>query len=449
LEGAAQKLTLMDTIVVYSASQSNRLNYVLDWLLKERLQLDHRIISDEREATQGLCLSYGKALPGAISIPDAGLLWQTGHAKLPVNTGKWNELPALFALNGSCTLPFDMLSAIFFLLSRYEEYYPFRPDKHERYPATESILYKQSLLLRPIVDEWVSALRGLLVAAGVEVPRPEFHFQPTYDIDMAYSHLHKGTRRIVGAYIRALLKGDVKQISERTQVLKNKQKDPYDSFRWLRQLHKEYDQKPVYFILSALKTTAFDKNIHPQHPAMMRVIRNIAKEGQVGMHPSYYSDEDGRTEREKQMLEQVSSRSISISRQHYIRLKMPATYRMLLNNGIREDHSMGYGAHLGFRAGTGSSFIWYDLEREQATTLRIHPFCFMDTTAHYEQQMTAAQAFEQLDKMCAALERTGSTLITIFHNFSLGTGNEWRGWRQAYEHFMMEKATKQKEALGV
>ncbi len=93
--------------------------------------------------------------------------------------------------------------------------------------------------------------------ADIILPPANFAFQPTYDIDMAYSHLHKGVGRIVGAYMRALLKGDVRQISERTQVLKKKQKDPYDSFRWLRQLHKEYDCKPIYFILSSFKTTPF------------------------------------------------------------------------------------------------------------------------------------------------------------------------------------------------
>ncbi len=432
----------METIVVYSAEQSNRLKYTLDWLLKERLQTDYSITHNEQDtASLDFFISYGKALPNSLHIPDEGLLWQKGISKLIPQKGLWNDIPTLFAVAGKeYSLPFDLFSAIFFLLTRYEEYSPFTPDKHDRYPATSSILYKNGWLQRPIVDEWVCALRKKLNEKGLNIAPTTFHYQPTYDIDMAYSHLHKGVGRIVGAYMRALLKGDVRQISERTQVLKKKQKDPYDSFRWLRQLHKEYDCKPLYFILSSFKTTAFDKNIHPQHPAMMRVIKNVAKDGVIGIHPSYYSGEGDKVEKEKKMLEHIAGRSVQASRQHYIKLRIPETYRLLLKNKIAEDYSMGYGSHLGFRAGTGNSFSWYDLEQEIITPLRVHPFCFMDTTAHFEAKLAALEAFEKLNAMSKILEKTGSTLITIFHNFSLGTSNEWKGWRQAYENFLMEKA---------
>jgi len=432
----------MENIVVYSSGNSNRLKYVLDWLLKERLQLDYVMTSNERDAS-GLAffISYGKPLPNSVSIPDAGMLWQKEYVKTIPAKGAWNELPTLFATQeGGYTLPFDLLSAIFFLLSRYEEYHSFNADKHGRYPAANSILYKHGWLLRPIVDEWVYAFRKQIQSAtGVTIPATAYLFQPTYDIDMAYSHLHKGAGRIVGAYMRALLKGDVKQISERTQVLKKKQKDPYDSFRWLRQLHKEYDCKPLYFILSSTQTTAFDKNIHPKHPAMIRVIKNAAKDGSIGIHPSYYSGERNKIAKEKMMLEEITGQKIHVSRQHYIRIKMPDTYRMLLKNGITEDYSMGYGTHLGFRAGTGNSFAWYDLTQDSQTELRVHPFCFMDTTAHFEAKLSVMETFEKLEAMSKLLEKTGSTMITIFHNFSLGTSNEWKGWRQAYENFLIEK----------
>jgi len=432
----------METIVVYSAANSNRLKYILDWLFKERLQLDYTLTNNINDTKNlSFFIAYGTPLPKALSIPGSGLLWQNDTKHYDLHTGKWNDLPILFATHDNeYTLPFDLFSAIFFLLSRYEEYYHYQPDKHGRYPATQSVLYKNGWLQRPVVDEWVSAFRKQLQAAmGINIEPTPFLFQPSYDIDMAYSHLHKGMGRIVGAYMRALLKGDVKQISERTQVLKNKQKDPFDSFRWLRQLHKEYDRKPVYFILAAFKTTAFDKNIHPQHPAMMRVIKNLAKDGVIGIHPSYYSDHDDKVIKEKKMVEHISGRNISLSRQHYIKLRIPHTYRLLLKNEITEDYSMGYGSHLGFRAGTGNSFFWYDLEKEMTTPLRIHPFCFMDTTAHYEAKLSVPEAFAKLDAMSRILEKTGSTMITIFHNFSLGTSLEWKGWRKAYEDFLIEK----------
>ena len=147
------------------------------------------------------------------------------------------------------------------------------------------------------------------------------------------------------------------------------------------------------------------------------------------------------------MLEHVAGKNTDISRQHYIKLKMPDTYRLLINNHITADYSMGYGSHLGFRAGTGNSFLWYDLQKEIVAQLRIYPFCFMDTTAHHDAKLSSSEALEKLDAMSKILERTGSTMITIFHNFSLGTSNEWKGWRQIYEHFLQEKAVLHKAAV--
>ncbi len=451
----------METVVVYSAYSNNRLSYVLDWLLKERLQLTYSITDNEAEAQQATnCICYGKQLDNKISIPDASLLQYNtvnalhttdaaihegkGLQKVTPVMGVWENLPVLFAQNEQgYTLPFDLLSAIFYLLSRYEEYLCTDYDKHGRFPATASILYKEGLLTRPIVDEWIEAFRQLLIKVwDTPIQQHPFTFQPSYDIDMAYSHAYKGIGRIAGAYIRALLKGDVAQINERTQVLKKKVTDPYDSFAWLRHQHEQYGYKPLYFILCALRTTAFDKNIHPKHPAMIRVIKQLAKEGNIAIHPSYYATHYDVLAKEKNVLKNLTGQTINLSRQHYIRLMIPVTYQLLMDNEIHEDYSMGYGTHTGFRAGTGSSFLWYDLLQERVAPIRTHPFCFMDTTAHYELGLTPEQSFFELRKMERILKHTGSTMITVFHNFSLGTDKEWDGWNTAYQSFLAEMSNR-------
>jgi len=431
------------TILVFSPRSGPRLTYVLDWLLKERLQLDYSITNSiPQSGERQLAIAYGCSSPGVLCVPDSGLLWQEGITPQEPTIGSWQGLPTLYAASpNEYNVPFDVFSAAFFLLSRYEEYYQYQPDKHGRYPATASLLYKNGWLARPLLDEWVQLFRKQLQGvSGIHIEPPRFVFKPTYDIDIAFSHLHKGKFRIVGAYLRALMRMDINQLQERTQVLKKKQKDPFDSFRLLRQLHQQYRCEPIYFVLSALKTTRYDKNIHPRHPAMVRVVKHLAKEGAVGIHPSYYSDKGSTMQQETEVLQQIAEVPITISRQHYIRFRVPDTCRQLLRHQLHTDYSMGYGTHLGFRAGTGNPFLWYDIQAEATTTLRIYPFCFMDTTAHYELKLSASQAFDRLADMSRLLEKTGSCLITIFHNFSLGTSKEWKGWREAYEHFMQEKS---------
>lgn len=439
----------MKEVTIYSAKSSARLSYVLDWLFGERLQIPYTITTTPpKEAF--FVISYGVTYAGGIHIPALEYLFEIGLEVPEWATGAWGGLPVFGSTSENGTIPFDIFSAIFFLLSRHEEYAPHSPDMHHRFPPTQSFLFKKDWLKRPLIDEWVAQLRTLLEQTWlIQLPVPEFKFQPTYDIDIAFSHSYKGLARLAGAYVRALVRGDIFQINERTRVLKKKQQDPYDSFAWLRNLHHTLGYRPIYFVLCSLRTTAYDKNISPLHPAMNRVIRQMCKDGLVTIHPSYYANKEKTLKREIEVLAQIIQAPITSSRQHYIRLRLPDTYRLLASAGITDDYSMGYGSHLGFRAGTGSSFLWFDLARNEATSMRVHPFCFMDTTAHFEHELSPARAFEELDNMARLLESTGSTLVTIFHNFSLGTAREWVGWAQQYEQFLRHQAQKKRLSVTI
>lgn len=350
----------------------------------------------------------------------------------------WADTPTLFPAPCEHGLPFDIFSAVFFLLSRYEEYLPFTPDKHERFPAAQSILFQKGWLQRPLIDEWIFAFHRLLQQRKVDGNIGSFQFTPSYDIDIAFSYKHKGWKRTAGAAFKDLIQGRIPSVAHRLSVIAGKEKDPYDCFDWLRQLHEEHGLKPVYFILAAKNTTAFDKNNSLQQKAIQALIRRLSQQGRVGIHPSYFSNKGSVFSEEKNTLEDLIGQSITLSRQHYIRLKIPDTYRALIAQGITEDFSMGYGAHLGFRAGTGRSFFWYDLMNEASTHLRIHPFCFMDSTAHFEEKLPVEEARLKLRQMKAMLEQTRSQMITVFHNFSLGSDREWNGWKDLYASFLEE-----------
>lgn len=412
---------------------------MLRWLLDEQLNLPYNIISNIEDAPEdALIISYGEKIKATFSLPDSGLLWQMGVQRHELSTGLHQGLPAYYMTNDWYSLPFDLFSMIFFCLSRYEEYYSYTPDKHGRYPAIASIQYQLSLLQRPVLDEWVAYLRLQFGQLGLPVGHAAFGWQPSYDIDIAYSHQGKGIKRIAGAFARDLFKGNFSGIKQRTETLGGN-KDPYDAYELMQDTHKQINKKPLYFILAAAETTDFDKNIPLSHPLMQELVKRLSAEGEIGIHPSYFTDvQPALISNEKQALEQITAKRITRSRQHYIKLTLPDTYRRLISCGIEYDYSMGYGSHLGFRAGTGESFFWYDLEREFVTDLRLFPFCFMDTTAMYEEQLSVTEAFERLSKMTSVLKRCGSTLITVFHNFSLGTAGEWHGWPEAYQKFAKE-----------
>jgi hypothetical protein len=139
---------------------------------------------------------------------------------------------------------------------------------------------------------------------------------------------------------------------------------------------------------------------------------------------------------EKKTLSSLTGREVVKSRQHYIRMSLPKTYRALLAAGIESDHSMGYPTINGFRASVSSPYSWYDLSGEKETNLMVHPFCFMDANAYYEQRKSPAEALVELEHYIEVVGKSGGTLSTIWHNDILGDMPMFSGWWQTYVGFL-------------
>jgi hypothetical protein len=370
-----------------------------------------------------------------IWILPAGLLHETGVRPQVTDCFEVNGYPAFFKTTGG-SLPFDIFSAGFYLLSRYEEYGPHTKDEYGRYAHTNALAFKEDFLSHPLVDYWWQELRTLLQQQFPDcvLRKTEFSFVPTYDIDMAWSYRHKGWWRNAGGFLLSVLSGQWQALDERVRVLRGAEPDPFDSYDWLNALHKKYDLQPCYFFLLAAHRGQYDKNISPSNKALQQLIKDIHLHHATGIHPSWQSgDKPALLKTEIDTLATITGTEVVNSRQHYIRFQLPHTYQQLLAAGIRFDFSMGYGSINGFRASTCMPFYWYDLEKETATDLLLYPFCFMEANAFYEQALNSEAALAEMMHYYTVVKKVNGQLFTIWHNSSLGTDRGWAGWRDMYE----------------
>jgi hypothetical protein len=361
------------------------------------------------------------------------LLFENGIQQQTIDCFETNQSKAFFRTAGA-GLSFDIFAAIFFLLSRYEEYLPHQKDMYGRYAHEQSLACREGFLNLPLVNTWINTL-ALKLREQFPMFNPgcaSFSFVPTYDIDSAYAYQHKGLVRSLGAFFRY-------PSAERIKVLAGSQKDPFDSYEWMDSLHEKYALKPLYFFLAAQKNGVYDKNILPGTAAFSHLVKQHADKYETGIHPSWQSGDDFRLlQREKKIVENITGKTVTRSRQHYIRFDLPAGYRRLLQAGITDDYSMGYGSINGFRASAAASFYWYDLEKEEQTDLRIHPYCFMDANSYYEQHFSAEQAYKEAMHYLKICKEINGQLITIWHNNFLGTAKEFAGWRSCYKKFIQQ-----------
>jgi hypothetical protein len=204
-------------------------------------------------------------------------------------------------------------------------------------------------------------------------------------------------------------------------------------------LHQQYNLQPVYFFLVAAETGKFDKNIDIEVPAFQTLVKELAAKYKIGLHPSWASgDQPSLLQTEKAWLTKTADQNITSSRQHYIRFDLPKIFRHLITLGITDDWSMGYGSINGFRASFAAPYFWYDLKAEDATQLKLHPFCFMDANSYYEVGKTAGEAFDEMMEYYNSVHAVGGTMITIWHNSFLGTDPLLEGWKEVYEQFVYQ-----------
>lgn len=431
-------MTSSKSIIIVCEKQSPRLVYVLDWVFKTQLGLTYQLVS-QMPAKVGNTFVIGYGVLAHYCIPLNNLLFEEDVTPQTIEWQQWKGLPIFYYQKLNCldSLPFDIFSAIFFLISRYEEYCSSQIDIHQRYPVSESVLYKKKVLDRPIIDEWLHVWAQELQKYGVFCKDKKFSFLPTFDIDIAYSYAHKGLLRSVLAILKDCLKGNIQSLNNRLKVLYHKGTDPYDSFDDIIKWHNILDIKPLFFMLLSMKTTKYDKNISPTNRAMQLLTKRLESYSETAIHPSYFTSEHvSKLKSEKHILETIVNRLIVKSRQHYIRLRLPYTYQLLIEQGIEHDYSMGYSTDIGFRAGTSNDFYWFDISNNSVTNLLVTPFCFMDTAAHFQLKLSKEDSFNRLNNILNTLKQFNGQLVTVFHNFSLGTEPEWRGWSEEYRVFL-------------
>lgn len=347
--------------------------------------------------------------------------------------GDWEGYPVFFQTPDG-NIPFDIFAASFFLVSRYEEYLPFTPDQHGRFPAAASIAFKHHFHKLPIVNVWIKKLGEKLKALFpvLDIKHLPFKYLPTIDIDNPWKLLNKPFLLRNLSIIKSIIYFDFSSALEKIKILNEKLPDSFETYGELDKMHLGKKEEILLFILSS-SATNFDMKINPDNANWQRLIKELSEKYPLGLHPSYstFHDESILMD-EKKFLESLCGKSITRSRQHFIRLRMPDTYRKLTKAGIKEDYSMGFHDVAGFRAGIACPFRFFDIQMNKQEDLIIYPFAVMDRTLKDYMVLNTNLAFEEIQDIIGEVKTSGGLFISVWHNESLGDYGEWKGWKDVY-----------------
>lgn len=431
--------------MVFCREDGPRLRYTFALLFGCLSQVPYRLCfsAAEYQAAQGPKLHYGleRLNPAELFIPAGGLLTAVGVVPQDLAVRQHEGLPAFFFQAApQADFPFDLPAVVFFLATRYEEYLPFTPDRWGRFPAAQSVATAGHFLEQPLAEQWVQRLLAALRQRFPDLPQATgqtFQFRVSYDIDMAWAFRHRPDGGWGWPLLKDLLRGRWAALAARWQVWRG-EPDPFDVFAQLQQAHAQWQLAPGYFFLLA-DYHRYDPNTSHRHPALRALIRDLAQEAGAfcGIHPSLASNQHPeRLAVEKARLEAILEQPITASRQHFLVLRFPATYRRLLAVGITQDYSLGFADAIGFRGGISRAYPWYDLAAEATTALQIQPFIAMDVTLKQYLALPPATAVARVAALLHQVAAVQGTAFLLWHNSSFAVHQGWAGWEAAYAELL-------------
>ena len=436
-------------IFIYSTKNSNRLQYITQFLFGDLLGLESEVITNRDEVyTREFIVNYSNHDVAGLQIIPEKLLFEKGISEQSLQINSDKEFVTLFE-NGGKDISFDIFAASFFLISRYEEYLPHKRDKHDRFDPEYSVAYKNDFLNEPIVNIWVNHFKKVLKERYPKLVfnLPKFSYINTIDVDYAYAYKEKGAIRAFGALVRDFITGNFKEFSRKLKCYLGLIKDPFDTFEYLLSLHKKYNLKSVFFFHVG-DYDVHDKSIPVSSNKLQSLIKGINDYADIGLHPSYTSHK--KPEKlgvEFMRLSKLIHQPVQKSRFHFIKLSLPQSYRELIENEASEDYTMGYASKMGFRAGVCNPFKFYDLDYDSTTNLTIYPFYLMEATIKYYFEEGPEKAFPYFKEYIDKVKKYDGTFVSLWHNDALSEWGHWKGWQSVFQE-MIEYLHKGQKAIN-
>jgi len=408
----------VNAIIVYSSKSSNRLTYILKTLLNEGLGLECKLTADLIEFTESdlpkINYSLRESL-GAFTIKPVGILADYGIRDYPIEVNSDVMFQKIFFRASGADLPFDLFGAAFWLLSRYEEYLPHKPDNCNRFHYKSSLAYQYDFIHTPLVNVWLAEFKILLSKQfpALKFKDRAYNFLSSIDIDNVYKYKYKGIVRTLAGFFSDK---KISNIRQRFNISFRGKKDPFDCYDFLVETNKHFEIAAIYFFLLG-DYGDNDKNHSSSNLHFQSLIKHLADYSMVGIHPSFGSRNDLKQLRiETGRLSNITHKNIYKSRQHFSILKFPDTYRDLLQAGITADYSMGYTNLNGFRASYCYPFQWYSLEIESASTLKLHPFSITENSVSIEVENQKRTFIEISKPLVAEVKKYNGQMVSVFHN---------------------------------
>jgi len=318
----------------------------------------------------------------------------------------------------------DIFSASFFMLTRWEECVNKNRDSHGRFPAYESLAFKQGFLERPVVNEYVEKLKRMLLELDSRIifKKYRYKFMLTHDIDTPFKFysMASATKTLAGDLIK---RRDIKLFLQNLVCFVkskfNYKEDPFYTFDFILKMNKKYDISSFFFFMSG-GTTNKDNFYKIGDKRIRQLAQDIKKDNNfIGIHPSYNSYSDStQFQKEKRKLENILNLVIEYGRQHYLNFTIPGTWQNWEDENMIFDSTLGYADRPGFRCGTCYEFNVFNILTREKLSLKEKPLIAMECSLFEERYLNLSynDSYKMLISLMDTVKKYNGEFVLLWHN---------------------------------
>lgn len=331
-------------------------------------------------------------------------------------------------------VPADIFVSMFSLVTRLEEVDACdeKLDNHGRYIAGNSIAAKY--IETPLVNLYAEKIQQWLdfvydISVGMRYTG--LTVVMSHDIDIPYYY---SSRRVELSELKNSLiyrNGKYESWKDLWHYLKyliGVMPDPYDTFEYMCNVEKKYGVKSTYFILLS-EENRWGLNVK-QYSRKLKMLVDAGHE--IALHPGYTAlANESVINQQRDALEQLIGQKIHGVRHHFLRFKIPESYRAISSCGLAYDSSLGFAEKHGFRAGICTPFKPYDTKRRTIIDLWEIPLVVMDGTLKDYENYGPGDALEKIKNIATIVHNAGGVLVFNWHNSFFEQGGV--AWRKVYE----------------
>ena len=406
-------------ILIYCNKTSPRIEYIFNHIFNLILNKKFSITNSRSEFIDfnGYKFSYANApISEELFFQSNGLLEERGLENHEVKIFVWDNLKCFFRVGQKSAIPFDIFSAIFFLLSRYEEYMPHSRNKYTQFSHVESVAYKENFLEMPLIDIWIEKLVSILknkIKLKCKIDSSNKTETMIITSLLPYKYINKYPFESFMIWIKNFIKLNLWEVIEHLLVLLRIKIDPWEIDNKIKQILLTSKTKVLLFF--SFSSESFFRDETPKtNENFKKYIKQVHDNFLIGLLPSNNALKEPKT---------FEMESLNISRLVHIRIdkvllqaglrKISEDYKSYISLGYVNDFSMGYTDAFGYRASTCSSFFFYDLSNETKTKLLVTPY-----VAHHRliDKISLTEVIDKIQKFKKIARKFSGSFSIILSN---------------------------------